>query len=96
MTDFMPGQLVMLKNTYTDVHSVWCWTVPRDSSKSRGHRNGTVGLYLNSSSAEIEDVDDRSLRCSRRARHNVLIEDQIWSVLKIDLIAFPFEQGNTE
>lgn len=89
MTDFTPGQLVMLKNTYPDVHSVWCWTVPRDSSKSRGHQNGTVGVYLNSSSAEIEEE-------GVRARHNVLIEDQIWSVPKIDLMAFAIEQGNTE
>ena len=91
----MPCQLVMLNNAFTDVRFVWCWTVPRESSKSQGHRNGTVGVYLNSSSAEDEaraQVED----FGPLTRHNILIEDQIWSVPKNDLIAFPVEQGNTE
>jgi hypothetical protein len=92
MTDFMPGQLVMLKSSNIVVTFVWCWAFPRDSSKSRGHRNGTIGLYINSSSP----VPTMWGQARYGDRGHVLIEDQIWSVPKIDLIAFAIEQGNTE
>ena len=85
MTEFETGQLVMLKSVWPDVHTVWVWAHaerlhgPRASStmsKSRAFRNETIGLYLG--------LDHRS-------RHNVLIEDQIWTIPKDDVIPLPTE-----
>lgn len=86
MTEFETGQLVMLKSVWPDVHTVWVWEDAESQkpawwasaglSKSRAFRNETIGLYLG--------LDHRS-------RHNVLIEDQIWSIPKDDVIPLPTE-----
>jgi len=83
MTEFETGQLVMLKSVWPDVHTVWVWEYAESHraasstmSKSRAFRNETIGLYLG--------LDPRS-------RHNVLIEDQIWSIPKDDVIPLPTE-----